>query len=33
MRHVPVREASSVEVKERCLDNSCGAREAFCLEV
>jgi hypothetical protein len=29
-----VREGSSVEVKERCLDNrdSCGARETFGLE-
>jgi hypothetical protein len=28
-----VREGSSVEVKERCLDNSCGAREPFGLDM
>ena len=32
LRRAPVREGSSVEVNERCLDNSCGAREAFGLE-
>ena len=28
-----MREVSSVEVKERCLDNSCAARGAFGLEI
>jgi hypothetical protein len=32
LRRAPTEEASSAEVKERCLDNSCGTREAFGLE-
>ena len=32
LRLRPVKEASRVEVKERCLDSSCGTREAFGLE-
>lgn len=33
LRRDPMTEASSVEVKERCLDNSWGPRDAFGLEV
>ena len=33
VRRAPVRETSSVEVKERCLGNSCGARETFDLDI